>query len=119
MNEIPSSELNELFLDTLKRSSSNVMGKSDEEIEYDLFEEFDSGVNSFLHETNLNKLLKSRFIDKEIKKSSLVLREKAMFVLETESRDAETVRNSKSWGEIFFLSDSIIELKSRFDELKK
>ena len=65
MNAIPVETLYELFVDTAKRCSSEIVSLGDEEIEYNLFEEFDVGVRSFFHDDNLTKLVEAGMIRKE------------------------------------------------------
>jgi hypothetical protein len=117
MEPILPAESNELFLDTLFRVSSKILISSDEEIEHDLFEEFDAGAVSFLHEWTLDRLLEHGFIDSEIKTLSLALREKALFLLE-HKRDLDSVKTDAEWMDLFRLADKIINLKKRFDASK-
>jgi hypothetical protein len=56
MSEISLAELYDLYLDTVGRCTSELKNRSDEEIQYNLFEEFDVGAHSFLQEDNLAKL---------------------------------------------------------------
>ena len=118
MKPISAAELNELFLDTLYRSSSKNLLGSDDEIESDLFEEFDSGAISFLHENTLDRLLEHGFINAEIKNLSLELREKARFLLENK-RGTEPVKTDAEWVDLFRLSDKIFNLKKQFDVSKR
>lgn len=50
MDNISVGELNDLFVDTIQRCTCDLIDKDDETIEYELFEEFDLGVHSFLHD---------------------------------------------------------------------
>ncbi len=43
MNEIPLTTLKELYMDTVKKCSSNEMSSCIEIIEYNIFEDFDIG----------------------------------------------------------------------------
>lgn len=106
MERISIIELNNLFIDTLQRCAYDLINKDDETIEYELFEEFDIGVNSFLHEDSLDLLLKDNFIDNDIKELSLKLRE-MFLLLEEDKRTADSVRNDKDWHDILQLSDLI------------
>src|SRR5436305_1940697 len=66
MTEISTAKLYNLYLDTVGRCTSELRNRSDEAIEYDLFEEFDAGVHSFLHDDNLAKLRHAGLIDDEM-----------------------------------------------------
>ncbi len=118
MRRISPQELEELFLDTLTRGSSSTLEQDDEGIAYDIFEEFDTGVISFLHEDSLNRLLLHCLIDERIKNLSLLLREKAMVLLENK-RALSAVKRDPEWRDVFHLSDQIIALKSEFDQRPK
>jgi hypothetical protein len=116
MNTISLQELNDLYVDTLQRATKKLVLEEDEEIEYQLFEEFDVGVHSFLHAESLEKLLKAGFINEEIKNLSLQLREKSIDLLENK-RDAESVKNDARWQAALDLSDKIKSLKLNFDKI--
>jgi hypothetical protein len=116
MKEIPNKELNNLFMDTLRSGSSKILAEDSETIEYELFEQFDVGIISFLHEKSLNKLLVAGFITEEIKQLSLDLRKKAVSILQQENRNFSAVKRDKMWEEIFNLSDKVLCLKESFDK---
>jgi hypothetical protein len=115
MSEISLQKLNDLFVDTLQRATVKLLAQEDEEIEYELFEEFDAGIHSFLHENSLQKLEEAGFIDKEIKILSLELREKAIRLLENK-REVEKIRFDTDWRQVLELSDKIRNLKINFDK---
>ena len=102
--------LYEDYLDTIGRCTSELRQQSDEEIEYQLYEQFDGGAWSFLHEDNLIKLRDAGYIDdemmamsKEVRRLWLALREKSWTVAE--------IRTRKEWQELFELCDRL-RLKS-------
>lgn len=116
MDEKKIKNLNINFIDTINRCSMNLINKSDEEIEYEIYEQIDIGMTSFLHEIALNILIENGYIDSEIKTLSMDLRK--MFVEITENYEdicAESVRKEKGWHEILKLSDLIREKKNEFD----
>jgi hypothetical protein len=89
----------------------HLLVQNDETIEYELFEEFDISIISFLHDKNLEKLLIEGFIDRETKNTTLTLRSKAFNLLNQEkNRSANFVRNSSQWDKVFELADGINEL---------
>lgn len=117
MEPISILELNELFIDTLQHGSSETLSKPDEEVEWHLFEEFDVGVISFLHEKSLSRLLAQGYINNEIKNLSSVLRRKAISLLKGE-RNVNFARTDKGWAELFKLTDRVLRLKYEFDQTK-
>lgn len=64
MNKITNKQLFDLYADTANRCSSDVKLLTNEEIEYNIFEEFDVGVMSFFHDDNLNKMINEVVIKK-------------------------------------------------------
>jgi hypothetical protein len=118
MEKITTAELNDLFIDAIQRCTYDLINKDDETIEYELFEEFDIGANSFLHEKSLDMLLNDNYINEDIKKLSLKLRE--MFLsLGEEKRNADSVRNDEEWHDVLKLSDLIRGKKNEFDLRKR
>jgi len=115
MDNITIEKLNELFIDTLEKCSSRILQKDDDEIEYDLFEEFDIGMRSFLHEESLNRLLSENYINKEIMILSKKLRETAL-AIDEDKWNLEEAKTTKEWADIFYLSDRILEIKLDYDK---
>ncbi|MDQ2087479.1 hypothetical protein RBH29_13690 [Herbivorax sp. ANBcel31] len=103
-------KLMEFYVDTLQKCGTNLLEMSDEDIEYNIFEEFDVGAISFLHDDTLSKLKKANLITEEISHKSSVLRSKFMFLQNTDLWNVSSVRNNKSWDEILKLSDEIKSL---------
>ena len=106
MPEIPVSELYEFYLDTVRRCTSNLRNRTDEEIAYDLFEEFDVGAWSFLHDGSLEKLRHAGYIDDEMVAASKRLRERWL-ALQNRSWTIEEIRTRKEWQELFDLCDRL------------
>lgn len=102
--------LYEDYLDTIGRCTIKLRQESDEEIEFQLFEEFEIDAISFLHEDSLLKLQEAGYIDdemvamsKEVRQRWLALREKSWTLAE--------IRTRKEWQELFELCDRL-RLKS-------
>jgi hypothetical protein len=110
MTEISVAELYELYLDTIGRCTSELHHKSDEVIEYDLFEQFDVGAHSFLHIDNLDKLRRAGYIDDEMLAVSKEVRDR-WIALQNESWTIEDIRSKREWQELFELCDRL-KLKS-------
>jgi hypothetical protein len=104
MTEISVTELYALYLDTVERATSNILDLTDEEIAYNLFEEFDIGAICFLHEDSLAKLYRAGLIDAEMVAISKEVR-KRWLVLEQGSRSIVAIKTWNDWKELFELCD--------------
>lgn len=107
IRKISIEELRELYLDTLQKCGTYLLNEEDKVIEYNIFEEFDSGVVSFLHIDNLTKLNDAGLINDEVMEKSSILRSMVMEIQESEKWDVEGVRSSPEWRKILELSDEI------------
>lgn len=117
MKNISINELNDLFVDTLEKCTFELIHQNDEKLEYNLFEEFDVGVTSFLHEESLDRLFNKNHINNEIKQMATKLRELWFSVQNNETiRNAECVRRNSKWWKVLKLSDLIIKKKKNFDQ---
>jgi hypothetical protein len=104
MTEISVSELYALYLDTVERATSNILDLTDEEIAYNLFEEFDIGAICYLHEDSLVKLYRAGLIDAEMVAISKEVR-KRWLILQEGSRSIEDIKKRNDWKELFELCD--------------
>lgn len=109
ISEIPLSKLYELYMDTVRRCTSSVLSKSDQAIEYDVFEEFDIGVHTFLHSDTLQKLRDSGWLDEQILALSSDARAKALILLSRDWSVGE-MRQDSGWKALFTLCDRIVAL---------
>jgi hypothetical protein len=112
MTEISTDQLYDLYLDAVGRCTSGLRNLTDEEIEYNLFEEFDVGAHSFLHDDNLTKLLHAGFIDDEMLAISREVRQRWL-ALQKRSWSIEEVKTKKEWRELFELCDRLKLLGKR------
>jgi len=110
MMDITVNKLMELFVDTLQKCGMHLLEMSDEYIGYYIFEEFDSGAISFLHESSLLKLEKAGLITESISQKSAELRSKFMALQNTDQWNVDSVKCAKEWREILELSDEIKSL---------
>ena len=108
--EISINKLMEFYVDTLEKCGENLLEMSDEDIKYNIFEEFDVGAISFLHDNTLSKLKEANLITEEISQKSSVLRSKFLLLQNTDLWNVVSVRNSENWNEILKLSDEIKSL---------
>jgi hypothetical protein len=111
-------ELEKWFLDTLMRSSSSVISRDDETIGYNIFEEFDVGVVSYLHDDSLKRLLDNNRINLQMYNLCRRIRSLALALLQKQ-REVEFVKKDPGWAEVFSLSDEVLGLKNTYDKSRK
>ena len=68
----------DLFKETFNVFGTFILKKSDDEIEYLVFEEFITYVTCYLHENTLIDLLKNKLIDQYVFDKSILLREEVL-----------------------------------------
>ena len=107
MTEITVDKLMELYIDTLQKCDMQLLETNDDWIGYCIFEEFDIGAISFLHNNVLSRLKQANLITENIAQKSSLLREKFMKLQNTELWNINSVKHSKEWKEIFELSEEI------------
>ncbi|MFR7882131.1 MAG: hypothetical protein ACLU5J_12235 [Christensenellales bacterium] len=71
----------DLFKETFNVFGTFILKKSDEEIEYLVFEEFITYVTCYLHKNTLIDLLKNKFIDQYVFEKSILLRSKSLILM--------------------------------------
>ncbi len=96
MSEISAAELYELYVDTVGRCTNDLLRMSDQDINYNLFEEFDVGARSYLHESALVKLRQAGYIDDEMLAASKKVREKWL-ALQNKPWRIEEVKTKEEW----------------------
>lgn len=107
MSQITDSKLFELYIDTIDRCGIFLLDESDEVVEYNIFEEFDIGVISFLHLDTLKRLLERGYISENKLIKSSLLRDKVMMIQSAGNWSMESFRTSTQWKEIMLLCDEI------------
>lgn len=107
MERISIEKLMELYVDTIGKCGSYLLFEDDEVIEYNIFEEFDTGVISFLHADNLQKLNDAGLISMEIMQKSTTLRNWVQAIQQEGNWNVHAVRESSKWKKILELSDEI------------
>lgn len=116
MRTIAPKELYEYFIETFDFFGTHILSKSDEEVEYLIFEEFDSNVISFLHYNSLDVLLKHNYIDNDIYKLCLQFREQSMKLINEKLWNVNEVKTNYQWLELMKFADLI---KTKFCNFKK
>ncbi len=107
MEKITDKELWKFYNDTLSKCGVYLLNEDDETIEYNIYEEFDIGVHSFLYTDNLQKLYDKGFISIDKLNKSILLRSKVIDLQKTDEWRFENFRTSEKWKEIMVLSDEI------------
>ena len=107
MKELTLSHRYDLFKDTLSHLGTFLLTETKEDIEYHVFEEFDSDSVSFLHETNLRDLLDGGFINAEICSEALRLSDAFRALEGTALWNSDDVICSTAWREVLELADSV------------
>ena len=79
-------------------------------IAYQIFEEFDIGVISFLYPDNLQTLFEEGFIDETIFQKSLQLRALCMSLQADDLWDIRYIKSHADWKVVMLLSDEIKQL---------
>jgi hypothetical protein len=114
MSKISNEKLYELYCDAINRCTSKTTTLSDEEIDYNLFEEFDVAATSFLHEQALQRLLTAGMINEKMMLVSLEVRN---LWLELQSHNWLTseIRVEPKWKHLFSLCDELVRLLNQIN----
>lgn len=107
MEQITVQALFELYNDTISKCGVYLLYEEDETIEYNIYEDFDIGVHSFLHPDNLQRLYDNGLISIDKLNKSTLLRNKVIALQDSEEWGFENFRTSEKWREIMTLSDEI------------
>lgn len=110
MKELTLSHRYDFFKDTLSHLGTFLLTDTQEEIEYRVFEEFDSDSTSFLHERNLRALLEVGLITAEIYEASLRLVAKFRALEGTALWNPEAVVSAETWRKVLELGDAVREM---------
>ncbi len=97
----------ELYLDTIDKCGMFLLNSDDEVIEYNIFEEFDIGVNTFLHIDNLIRLKNEQLINEKVLEKSCLVRELVIKLQNGDKWNVNAVKYSDEWREILELTDEI------------
>ena len=100
----------EFFKDTLEHCGRFLLACDEKDIEYHIFEEFDTDSVSFLHESNLRILLDEGYVSEDIYREALRLAVAFRALEDTELWTPAAVRLDATWKEIMDLADRVKEL---------
>ena len=97
----------EFFKDTLEHCGTFLLACDEKDIEYHLFEEFDTDSVSFLHESNLRTLLDEGYVSEDIYRGALRLAVAFRALEDTELWTPAAVCYEPAWREILELADRV------------
>lgn len=100
----------EFFRETLGHFGTFLLDEDIENVEWHVFEEFDSGSIAFLHEHTLDRLLYNGYISAEVYPLCQLLRKKFRDLEETSLWNADAVKSTPEWYELLYLADKINRL---------
>jgi hypothetical protein len=98
-----------LYRDTVARATSAILSKSDDEIAYDLFEEFDVGTHSFLHDESLARLHRAGLLSADGVSLSRQLRARWLALQEDHDWSIAEIRTHPAWQDLFAPGDAIMQ----------
>ncbi|CAH1228310.1 hypothetical protein [Paenibacillus sp. JJ-223] len=107
MGKISTGKLLELYVDTIDKCGTYLLSEDDTVIGYNIFEEFDTGVISFLHVDVLQRLNDAGLISDEMVYKSSILRDLVLELQQGDEWNVNAVRNSPDWRRVLELSDEI------------
>lgn len=107
MKELTTKEQYEYFKETFKKFNLSLLNKSDEDIEYIIFEDIIDNVISFLHTIVIDKLLYEKYINKEVYDLCCDFRKQFLELDEKTLRSATEIKKSQEWLELIKLADII------------
>lgn len=110
-NAISPRELYEYYLYTIERCNHHLLDTDDENIECELFEEFE-GAYTFLHRDNLVTLRDAGFMDDAIVDLSVIVRKKWIAASRRLERTASFVRTSREWRDLFGLCERLVKMNT-------
>lgn len=94
-----------MFSDVFDWIGSFVLKKSDEELKWDVYDDYEP---AHMADFRLDILVDSGYITKDIKLKAQKIRQLSEIMLaENKERSADVVRNSSEWHQIFSMADEV------------
>ena len=110
MNKLTLEQSFDFYIGSLERCGISILNLDDNEIVYQIFEEFNTEIPGSLSPYILDKLELAGVIDSEIKLLSKKLQEKFYQIKKKDLWNVESVKKFDEWRAILQLSDEIKEL---------
>ncbi|MHA6530787.1 hypothetical protein [Paenibacillus sp. BAC0078] len=107
MEKISIKKLMELYEDTINKCGTYLLQEDDVIIGYNIFEEFDIGVTSFLHTETLERLNDAELISDEVMYKSSILRNLVLELQKSDAWNVNSVRTEPEWRKVLELADEI------------
>lgn len=107
MDKVSVEKLMELYVDTIDKCGTYLLSEDDMVIGYNIFEEFDTGVTSFLHADVLQRLNNAGLINEEMLYKSSTLRKLVLELQQEDEWNVNAVRSSQRWRRVLELADEI------------
>jgi len=101
-------EQKEWVIDTLRWCGLHLLEEDDDAIAYEIFEQFDIGAFSSLHESALKRIREAGLLTDDVAERCLELREKYLAIEGTDLWTVEAVRAAPEWRGLMELSDGIL-----------
>lgn len=107
MDKISIEKLMELYVDTIDKCGTYLLNEDDMSIGYNIFEEFDIGVITFLHANVLQRLHDAGFINNVTMYKSSTLRDLVLDLQQGDKWNVDAVRFSPDWRKVLEPADEI------------
>lgn len=91
----------------MERFGRFILNLSDDQIEYQILEEYSTEFTAFLSEYTRNQLLDNGLTDDEINQLSKELQSKLLWIYGTDMWNVESLRSELIWKEAMLLCDHI------------
>lgn len=99
----------DLFISTLSRLDNQNLSLSDDDLDYEIFEELGSEYHSFLHEWTVDRLIKAKRIPDSIRERILNLRQLISRVIDSKNTVFK-YRNDPDWKNVRKEGNAILEI---------
>lgn len=113
MKDIGIQQRMDLYVQTLENCGTYLLDADEERVGYSLFEEFDIGAVSFLHESSVAVLQEAGLISQEVAEKSMKLRELMLELQHANEWRMDEVKRSGKWRTLLELADEIKLLLGR------
>lgn len=107
MKPITTEQLYEFYKDTIGHCGAYLLNEDDDVIEYNIFEEFDIDIITFLYPDNLAVLVENGFINREQMEKSISIREEALKMDKEGLWQLHLIKTHERWRKLMLLCDEL------------
>jgi len=100
----------DFYLNSLKRCGLHLLEMTEDEIYYQIFDEFATEYPASLSQYTLDRLESEGLIDSQVSELSKLLQKKLLEIDNTDHWDIDKVKHSEKWKKILELSDEVKKL---------